>query len=213
MHRANGFTRHEILNAIKQNGSLTTEELGQQMEISAVAVRQHLSALESDGLISTTVERRGLGRPVHRYSITPKGDETFPRIYDAYAACLLAELREALGEQAVQDLITAQRHRFMGMVQGRIDGKTLAEAVVELARIQSEYGFMAKAEEEDGGYRLTEHNCSICRVADSHREVCQSEILFFSELLGNKAKVERDRYILAGDHVCSYRITPLPTGG
>src|SRR5687767_10368667 len=101
MHKANGITRSQILTSIKVNGSMTADSLAQELGISPVAVRQHLAGLEAEGYILTSVERRGLGRPVHRYSITSEGDETFPRAYDRVANELLDELRLTGGEAAV----------------------------------------------------------------------------------------------------------------
>jgi iron-sulfur cluster biosynthesis transcriptional regulator SufR len=210
LHKASGFTRNEILLSIKLNGSMTADELGKELGISPVAVRQHLSSLEAEGYVSTNVERRGLGRPVHRYSITLRGDETFPRRYDSLANSLLDELGAAQGEDGITCLFAARRQKMASSYGSRLDGKPLGERVAELAKIQTELGFMAEARPEDGGYLLSEHNCAICSVARNHPIACQEELTLFQDLLGEGVAVVRDRFMLDGDHVCSYRIKELP---
>src|SRR5690242_18077679 len=111
MPRANGITRQEILTSIKRHGAMTAEELARELGISQVAVRQHLASLEAEAIISVSIDRRGLGRPSHRYTLTARGDEHFPRHYDMLANALLDELRVWQGEETVRELIARQRER------------------------------------------------------------------------------------------------------
>src|SRR5438876_968476 len=101
MPRANGITRQEILTALKLDGCRTAEELAHALGISQVAVRQHLTSLEAEQSVVVEIERKGLGRPAHRYRLTPQGDEMFPRKYDALANSMLDELRAWQGDEAV----------------------------------------------------------------------------------------------------------------
>jgi predicted ArsR family transcriptional regulator len=212
LHKASGFTRNEILLSIKLNGSMTADELGKELGISPVAVRQHLSSLEAEGYVATRVERRGLGRPVHRYNITGRGDETFPRHYDALTNTLLGEVVADQGAEGVAKIFAARRRSMAAELGGRMQGKPLSEKVTELAKIQTELGFMADSRQEEGGFVLTEHNCAICSVARNFPVACQEEIALFEDLIGEGVAIVRERFMLDGDHVCAYRIveeTPL----
>lgn len=207
MHRASGYTRRAILIAIKTNGSMTADALGRALGVSPVAVRQHLAALEAEGLVATSVERRTVGRPVHRYAITSAGDETFPRTYDELANALLDEHRAAHGDAAVDELFGRNRRRLQAGYELRMEGRDLAARVRELARIQDEGGYMAEAREEpDGTFLLVEANCAICRVARRHPAVCEQELAMFRALLGARASIVRERHIPSGDTVCAYRV-------
>lgn len=212
MHRANGFTRREILTLVKLHGSMTAEGLGKQLGISSVAVRQHLASLEAEGLVATSVERRGLGRPVHRYALTPAGDETFPRRYDAFANALLDEIRLSQGEETIHRLFALLREQQRMALQPRIKGRSLSEKVTHLARIQSEGGYMADVQATQGALRLIEHNCAICQIARRHPAICEQERILFQQLLGGNVSVEREQHMLAGDPVCTYRICSKPRG-
>ena len=208
MSRANGITRQEILTAIKWNGTMTAEELARELSISQVAVRQHLASLEAENIISITVERRGLGRPSHRYHLTPFGDETFARRYSGFTTDMLESLRELQGEEAVHALFARVRERAVEQLQRRMADKTLGDRVQELARIQTEAGFMAEAlpGEKANEWHLVQHNCSICAVASKYPNACcQNEMQMLKQLLGD-VEIHREKYILAGDHTCTYRV-------
>ena len=208
MARANGITRQEILTSIKYNGAMTAEELSQELHISQVAVRQHLASLEAEKIIGITVERRGLGRPSHRYKLTAEGDETFPRRYEALTIMLVDELREWQGEEAVQSLFVRVRERQSQAVANRMRDKPFTAQVQELVRVQSEKGYMAEFAEGEtpGECRLIQHNCAICNVARLYPHICCKEEMEMLQQALNGAEIIREEYIIAGDPTCTYRI-------
>jgi predicted ArsR family transcriptional regulator len=206
MHKANGYTRQEILRSVKLNGSMTADELGRELGISPVAVRQHLASLEAEGLVQTSIERRGLGRPVHRYTITSRGDETFPRAYDHFATSLLDDIRSVLGDQAVVRVFESRRERIAASHKRRLEGRTILEKIEELAKIQSDAGFMAVSTTDGDDFILSEHNCAICQVARNEPSACAEEMAMFQDLLGSGISVSREKHILSGDSTCTYRI-------
>jgi predicted ArsR family transcriptional regulator len=207
MPRANGITRQEILTCLKYQGSMTAEELARELGISQVAVRQHLTSLEAEESIAIQVERKGLGRPSHRYHLTSKGDETFPRIYGTFANGLLDELRAWQGEEAVVELLERQRERCRLDWNPRLREKSVGEKVNELARLLSENGFMAEASPgNEDDYILIKRNCALCAVARNHPNVCcQTSAEFYKRLLGN-VEVERGNSILNGEQRCEFFI-------
>ena len=209
MSRVNGFTRQEILTALKLGGAKTAEEVGEDINISPVAARQHLTAMESEGLITTLVERKGLGRPVHRYTITPVGDESFPRSYDVLATGILDEIQNSNGDEAVEKVLTNLRESTRSMYSYRLNRRAMPAKVHELVKIQSERGYMASSEQEGNGYLFTQFNCAVCKAAFKHPNICSQEVVIFQELLGDGTKVELDNHILKGDPFCSFKITPV----
>lgn len=207
MPKVNGLTRQQILMCIKQDGTLTADQLSQQLEISPVAVRQHLSALEAEGYICVRVERKGLGRPSHRYCLTDIGDETFPRAYDRFAEMLLDELGMWQGSDMVSELMRRQHERQISALLPRIAGKPLAAGLQEITRIYSERGYMAESKEvAPNEHLLWKRNCAICSLARQMPELCcGSEEKFLSELL-DAAEVNLEKSFAAGDHYCQFRI-------
>jgi predicted ArsR family transcriptional regulator len=83
---------------------------------------------------------------------------------------------------------------------------SLDEQVAELTRILDEDGYLADVERlEDGGWRITEHNCAILSVATGFRQACSSEIAFIRDALPG-ARVERVAHLMDGAHVCAYEV-------
>ena len=69
-------TRHRILRLLKLKGPLSADEMSQELKITYMGVRQHLTPLEHDGLIRHHREQRGIGRPTYVYSLTELGHNT-----------------------------------------------------------------------------------------------------------------------------------------
>lgn len=210
MPRANGLTRQEILNGIKVNGAMTAEELSRDLGISQVAVRQHLTALEAENVVAVTVERRGLGRPSHRYVLTLSGDENFPRQYDTALNEVLDELRAWQGQAAVDELLQRRRERALLTLKSRLRDRSLASRLSELARLETANGFMTEVcTEGPAGYALIKRNCSVCAVARNHPAICcQSESALYEKLLG-ETEVTRVSAIVDGANTCTFHIRPL----
>lgn len=206
MSKANGFTRHEIMQSIKVHGPMTADDLATLLGISPVAVRQHVGALEAEGYIETNIERRGLGRPVHRYGLTPEGDETFPRNYDRLAQSILDEVRSLYGDNAVEQILVARRKRTAAALHARLDGLPPRERVIELANVQNSAGYMVETEEQADQIVFRGHNCPICRIAKQHPAACREELTLFREVLGPECSVEVDEHLATGGKACTYRI-------
>ncbi len=63
-------TQRRVLEALKRLGEATADELAVTLEVSSSAVRQHLGALRTAGLIDARQERGHAGRPADRYRAT-----------------------------------------------------------------------------------------------------------------------------------------------
>src|SRR3954465_5639547 len=73
--------RRGILFALKKRGQARADELAAHLGITPSAVRQHLTGLLADGLVTFEEQRGGPGRPKHVYRLTPTADALFPRTY------------------------------------------------------------------------------------------------------------------------------------
>lgn len=207
MPRANGLTRQEILTCIKVNGSMTAEELARELGISQVAVRQHLTSLDAENMVTITVERRGLGRPSHRYTLTPTGDESFPRRYDTALSEMLDELRAWQGQEAVDELLKRRRERLRITLQSRIQDRPLEERLAELVRQENASGFMAEfCTDGPDCYVLIKRNCAVCSVARNHPGVCcEGDSELYNQLLGG-AEIVHVSAIVDGATTCTFHI-------
>ncbi|GAB1158261.1 ArsR family transcriptional regulator [Paenibacillus illinoisensis] len=198
-------TRERILFMLKRQGTMTAREMTAELELTGMAIRRHLTALEQDGLIEVREARATAGRPSSVYHLTARGDGFFPKSYPSLTLELLEELTESAGEGIVDTLFESRRDKLLWSKLPQMEGQDLAGRVEELARIQNANGYMADASrEEDGSYVLTELNCPIVQVASVYRQACRCELDLFRSLL--QADVERTECYAEGGKKCTYQI-------
>ena len=207
MPRANGITRQEIMTCLKTNGAMTADELSRDLGISQVAVRQHIASLEAEGVVTITVERKGLGRPSHRYLLTTAGDETFPRKYAEFAQSLLSELSDWQGDDAVKELLARCQNRQTRELSPRLGHKELSGRVQELVRIEKEQGYMTEYHPGGPGFfQVVKRNCPICALAQKNPEICcQGKLSHYKDVLGD-VNVTQTASIAEGDLHCTFDI-------
>jgi DeoR family suf operon transcriptional repressor len=200
--------RRSLVTAIKHEGEIRAEDLAAALGITPSAVRQHLSALERDGLVTHREVRQGPGRPKHLFRLTSRADALFPRAYGELADELLGYLGEDEPD-AVERAFERRRARRVRNARARLERcSDLAGRVVELGRILDEDGYVAEVvDDPEGGWRIIERNCAIFTVAQRYGAACGTELEFIREVLPD-AEVERISHMVAGAHNCAYRVRP-----
>ena len=186
---------------------MSAEALADLLGLTVSGVRQQLTGLERDGLVSFTESRPGPGRPRRSYRLTPAADGLYPRAYAELTNELLEYVEDA--DPALIDAIfERRRRRRIEGAQARMEGLAFSDKVAELARILDDDGYLADWERgDDGSYLVVERNCAIFGVAMKYGQACGSELDFIRRVL-SEATVERIAHMVAGAHNCSYRITP-----
>src|SRR5262245_63569957 len=71
-------TSDRLLVLLKTRGPQTVADLGAALDVTAEAARQQLQRLAADGLVVSTSEPRGVGRPAQVWSLTPAANAKFP---------------------------------------------------------------------------------------------------------------------------------------
>ena len=64
--------RPAVLDLLKVHGPANVPTLARLRGVNATAVRQQLAALQREGLVVSSLERRKVGRPTHLYALTVK---------------------------------------------------------------------------------------------------------------------------------------------
>jgi DeoR family transcriptional regulator, suf operon transcriptional repressor len=206
-------SRRSVIDALKRRGDASAEELADELGITVAGIRQHLTTLADEGLVTVREEARDAGqrgRARLSYALSPRSEPLFPKAYDELANELLRHV-EAEDGTLVERIFVRRRDARIVAAEARLATKrSLRGKVAELARILDEDGYLADWEAlGDGRYRIVEHNCAILAVASRHPDACRSEIEFLQAVLPT-ATVERVSHIVAGAHQCAYLITPRP---
>jgi len=200
-------TRDRIMQMLKTNGGLSAKAITDNLGITGMAVRRHLSVLEKEDLIEYTTVRQTMGRPMAVYRLTEKAEGFFPNKYHTVALELLSELEGESGVKEVNHLFELRRISLQNRHQQHLEGKDLESKVAALAEIQTNNGYMATWEKRtDGVFELTEYNCPIYQIASKYTHACTCETRLFESLL--HAKVEQTECLAKNGKKCVYRIRP-----
>lgn len=201
-------TRRAIVQHLKQEGALDAESLAIHFNITAMAVRQHLYALQKEGLVTYQQEARPIGRPAKLWQLTPAADRFFPDRYAELTLSLIDSMKVAFGEAGLDRLLEVRtREQIEAYRAGMPRKASLKRRLQALARQRTAEGYMAEViAQADGSFLLAEKHCPICAVATACTGLCRMELEVFQAALGKDVTIERTEHILNGDRRCVYRV-------
>jgi len=208
---ARARARDRVMLQLKTRGAQTAAQLADRLDVTPMAIRQHLALLEREGLVEHATERRPVGRPARVWSLTERAAAHFPDTHADLTVELLASMREVFGEEGLERLIHARSLKQRAAYRERLPGHDapLAERVRALAALRTDEGYMADARRQpDGSFLLVENHCPICAAASLCQGFCRDELELFREVLGPDAVVERSEHLLADARRCAYRVSP-----
>ena len=205
-----GKTRRAIVKLLKSEGVMDATQMAERLGLTAMAVRQHLYALQRQKLVSAQERQGPVGRPSKYWQLTRQADRLFPDAYAELSVALLDALGDAFGEAGLKQVLDSRCARQRAEYSQRIPSSlSLKEKVHRLARIRTEEGYMAEVKSErNGGFLLVENHCPICAAATACQGFCTTELSLFQAVLGPRISVERVEHIVSGDRRCAYRISP-----
>lgn len=207
-----GASRRALLDRLKRAGPQQARELASHLGVTAMAARQHLYALEAEGIVAAEEQPRPRGRPVKLWRLTKAAEPFFPDGHAELTLGLLDAMTSAFGARGLDKLVAARTEAQLAAYRARIKpGWPLKRRLEALARIRSEEGYMAEVrgagrEAGRGAYLLVENHCPICAAAQACRGLCRRELELFETVLGPDVEVTRLDHLLSGARRCSYRI-------
>jgi len=202
-------TRRAIINLLKQSGAMDSQELSERLGVSAMAVRQHLYALQDEQLVTYQEESRAMGRPAKLWQLTPAADRFFPDGYAELTLSLIDSVREAFGEAGLDRLLDVKTGHQIAAYQALLSSQEeLRQQLEALASLRTNEGYMAEIQSlDDGSFLLIENHCPICAAATACTGLCARELEVFGRVLGQGVTVERTEHIVAGARRCVYRVS------
>jgi len=207
VHKNMPLTRRRILMLLKEHGELTADELANLLGISAVAVRRHLTKLESDQLVTYQEVQRGMGRPSYVYRLGEAAADFFPRRYEELAVNVLETIRELYGGAAIDAIFRMRTSHVIEKYRRQVNGKSLDTRLDQLTRLREADGYMSTWDSNPNGtYVLREANCPIFHVAEGCETACDHDLVMLTDLL--EADVVRTSHLAKGDGACCYEVRP-----
>jgi predicted ArsR family transcriptional regulator len=202
-----GLRQQQLLTLLLQNKEgFTVEGLSKRLGITDNAVRQHLTALERDGIVAKGAMQSTGGRPEQLFGLTTAGHELFPRRYSWFAELLISSLREEQGTEALRERLEGMGKAVGRQVATRVAGaKDKADRVRVLSEIMRELGYQSESvdtsNEELPAIEAT--NCVFHSLAQRYPEVCHFDLAMMSEVIGSD--VIHDECMVRGGNVCRFK--------
>lgn len=168
-------TRRAVLLALRRLAPADVESIAEAACLSAGAARQYLQGLVAEGLVAHEPERRGPGRPRHRYCLTPAGEALFPRAYHNLAASLIASIREE--EAETRDRIFSRlAEREVERYRPTYEQYAVQSPLRGYLAVLDRAGYFPEAEAAPGGAVVRLHNCPILELALEDPALCDLEL-------------------------------------
>jgi predicted ArsR family transcriptional regulator len=204
--------RAAVRELLKRAGPLSADSAAQSLGITAMAVRQHLYALQADGDAAYAEQARPRGRPVKLWRATASADSHFADSHASLATDLIVQMKKAFGEEGLDRLLKLRNADLEKSYRAKTDkAPTLKARLDALAKLRSAEGYMAEVRREPGtgAFLFVENHCPICAAARLCTGLCREELALFHRVLGKDIQVERLSHILAGAGRCAYRVTQV----
>lgn len=201
--------KDQILHLLKMQGAQTATAIAEQVQVSPMAIRQHLQSLQAERWVTYQEERRPLGRPVKLWELTMQAGDRFPNSHADLMVDLLKSVESVFGDAGLDRLVAERSRRQVQTYQAKVaKAGTWQQRVWAIAQLRTQEGYMAEVIElPEGNLLLVENHCPIYAAAQTCQKLCGAELEVFRAVLGTAVTVERVEHIWAGDRRCAYRIS------
>src|SRR6266852_1251656 len=103
-----GKTRRAIVKLLKSEGVMDAAQMAERLGLTAMAVRQHLYALQREKLVSAQERPGPVGRPSKYWQLTRQADRLFPDAYAELSVALLDALGDAFGDAGLKQVLDSR---------------------------------------------------------------------------------------------------------
>ena len=191
---------------LKNKPGLTVDELSQELTITRNAVRQHLAALESDGLVAQGATRPSGGRPQQLYALTGKGKEVFPRHYSWFAQLVIEAIKRERGSEGLSERLGEIGAGVAAQLRSQSPGlETREQKVAKLAVVMDQLGYNAKTTAAGKAPVIEADNCVFHELAVKNPEICHFDLAMMGAF--TDSKVDHQECMARGGNVCRFRFT------
>jgi predicted ArsR family transcriptional regulator len=177
-----------FLTRLNRLGACTVQELCDDLNVTATAVRQRLTRLLSAGLVEREAVPAGRGRPSHVYRITGAGRRHLGDDYGELARLLWREMKQIEDAEIRSRLLSRLRDALVERYGAAPTGTPLGERFQHLQGALARQGFQVDVDERQRGDELLpvlrEHNCPYHDLAAEDSLICHLEQSVFEEVLG-----------------------------
>jgi predicted ArsR family transcriptional regulator len=189
-------TKTEILAHLKRSDGATVDGIASSLNLAPMTVRQHLTALERDGVVRAQEVRRATGRPHFKYQLTEDGHRRLSDGYDRLLSLLVEQAgiaepnghgpsgrREALFRSAAMALAERMAPELRHL--------PLAEQVERAVAALSRHGGFAEYHQLDDAFEVRDFGC-VYRELVTRTGSCAWHETFLSSALNAEVSTAAD---------------------
>lgn len=202
-----GNRQQQLLELLLRNKpGLTVDELSKGLAITRNAVRQHLAALESDGLVALGPTRPSGGRPQQLYALTAKGKEAFPRNYSWFAQLVIEAIKREHGVDGLRKRLGDIGAEVAAQLRSQSPRLGTREQKVEkLATVMDDLGYNSKVTASGKSPVIEADNCVFHELAVRNPEVCHLDLAMMGAF--TDSKIDHQECMARGGNVCRFKFT------
>ena len=195
-----GRTQQDLLKALLYSpAGMSIDELAHSLGVTRTAIRQHLAALERDGLVMRGATRPTGRRPEQLHQLTHHAKELFPRQYPLLANLLIDQVAGLLGEQALSQLMQGLGRKLASDLEPEVVDEARIVQYMNHSGYEAQVFFRSSGEPE-----IVAHNCIFHQLAKAHPVVCELDLALIGALGGGKA--EHLECMVRGGQVCRFNV-------
>jgi predicted ArsR family transcriptional regulator len=194
----------QLVDLLRQQGSLSIAQMADATGVTPTAVRQRLSRLMVQGLVERSLADRGAarGRPSHLYSLTEKARRQAGSNYGDLAMMLWEEIRSVKDPAVRRGLFERIAGAMARLYAGQVEGADTQARMESLTRLFADRRVPMRVDGSPVQPVLTVLDCPYTELAEQDRGICAVEKMLFAELLAAPVRLSQCR--LEGHNCCQF---------
>ncbi|MAG92956.1 MAG: transcriptional regulator [Planctomycetaceae bacterium] len=193
----------QFLEDLHRLGAATVNGLCESIGVTATAVRQRLTRLQSQELVARESVKTDRGRPHHIYRVTEKGLGQLGDNYRELAMILWREIKAIEDLPVLRSVLGGIRDAMTARLSTSVAGDSINDRFRELQSAMSDRGYSVEVDLEGELPILRETNCPYQELATLDPSICELEQQVFQQLLGTD--VELTQCCLDGHTCCEFQ--------
>lgn len=194
-----------IVDLLREHGQMTISGFADQLQVTATAVRQRLSRLMENGLVTReSIPTEGRGRPGHQYLLTDQGRKVGGGNFADLAFAMWDELRSIREPMVRRGLLERIAERLATSYRSKLSGETIAAKMESVARLfgERQVPFAVDCSGELPVLKAT--CCPYPDLAERDRGVCAMERMMISKMIDEPLQLSGCR--LDGGTCCTFEL-------
>lgn len=204
MHNPNTVTgtRGQIL-AMLRLGPRTVGNMAGMLHLTENAIRAHLSAFETEGLVRRSGVLPGVRKPFVIYELTPEGEGLFPKAYGAILAELLRVLEENLPANVLEAVCAEAGRRLAKSLAPGYRSLSDQDRVRLALDVLASIGGVAEVTRGSDSTIVTGRSCPIAEAVVASSSACQVTQSLISAITGLSVMEKCDKGV---DPKCCFEL-------